>query len=123
MADLIVNWHIKGQLSETGVVGANVSNQYVLDKDYVPETVYLRLKTAGEDVDGGACIVDINDDGVSIFDNQPALPDSASQLEWGSFASDLSKIKEGSVLTLDIDSICQKTAGADLTIQLNLAEA
>lgn len=121
MADLILSWHIPGVLSETGVVEVNTGIEYTLDKNYVPSRVILRLKTAGAS-DGDSCTIDINDDGVSIFDVNPTIGQGLTEVVWSSFDDALIQLKKDSVITLDIDSVSGVTSGADLTVQLDLVE-
>ncbi|KKM85257.1 hypothetical protein LCGC14_1290900 [marine sediment metagenome] len=121
MADLILTWHIPGVLSETGVAESNTGVEYTLDKDYVPERVILRLKTAAAS-SGTPCTIDINDDGSSIFDVNPTIGQGLTEVVWDSFASSLIKMKKDSVITLDIDQISSTTYGRDLTVQLDLKE-
>ena len=121
MADLILTWHIPGVLSETGVVDSNTGIEYTLDKNYSPDRVILRLKTVGAS-DGASCTIDINDDGVSIFDVNPTIGQGLSEVVWSSFDDALTYLKKDSVVTLDIDQVSGKLSGADLTVQLDLVE-
>lgn len=124
MADRVLTWFIKGVLSATGVVGSNVSNTYILDRDYVPEKVYLTLKTAGADDSG--CKIDINDDGTSIFPDsarQPVIGQGRTEAEWSTFLSSQTRLLKKSLITLDIDSVSTKTSGSDLSVELWLTEA
>ena len=121
MADRVLTWFIKGVLSQTGVVGSNVSNTYVLDKDYVPEIVHLILK--GAPADGAGCKIDINDDSTSIFPDttrQPVIGQGRTVAEWSTFLSTM--LRKGSKITLDIDSVSTTTPGSDLSIELWLKE-
>lgn len=123
MADRVLTWHISGALSETGVVGTNVSTEFTLDRDYQAEKVLLRLKTEGEDDNGGCLAIDINDDGTSIFDLVPALNSHVQSGETTGFDNALEVMEKDSVITLDVDEICQKIAGEDLTVELFLNAA
>ncbi len=122
MSDRIFTWHEPGVMSETNVVGTNTKEAYTTDKDYVPERVILRLKTPGA-TDGAALTIDINDDGESIFDVNPTIGQGLTEMIVTSFKSTLVEINKDSVLTLDIDQVSGTTAGNDLTVQLDLAEA
>ncbi len=122
MADRIFSWHEPGVMSETNVVGTNTKEAYTTDKDYVPERVILRLKTPGA-TDGDSLTIDINDDGVSIFDVNPTIGQGLTEMIVTSFKSTLVQINKDSVLTLDIDQVSGTTPGNDLTVQLDLAEA
>ena len=121
MADRILIWHIPGVLSETGVAESNTGVEYTLDKDYTPERVVLRLKTAAAS-SGSPCTIDINDDGASIFDINPTIGQGLTTVVCGSFASGLTFMKKDSVITLDIDQVSSITSGSDLTVQLDLKE-
>lgn len=118
---MILTWHIPGVLSETGVVETNTGVEYTLDRDYVPVRVLLRLKKAGASDE--FCTVDINDDGVSIFDINPTIGQGLLSTSWTAFDDALTVLEKDSVITLDIDSISEKTSGSDLTVQLDLIEA
>ena len=122
MSDRIFTWHEPGVMSETNVVGTNTKEEYTTDKTYVPERVILRLKTPGA-TDGDALTIDINDDGASIFDVNPTIGQGLTEAIVTSFKSTLVQIAKDSVLTLDIDQVSGTTAGNDLTVQLDLAEA
>jgi len=122
MADLILTWHIPGVLSETGVVEGNTLTEYTLDKDYEPERVILRLKTPG-DSSGTSCTIDINDDGVSLFDINPTIGQGLTSVIRDSFGKTITALEKDSVITLDVDSVSPTRSGSDLTIQLDLVEA
>ncbi len=126
MADRIIRWHIKGVLSETGVVGTDVEGQvHRLDRDYIPEDTWLRVKRASQGLEGTGIIVDINDDGVSIFgENLEAnLPDNTLEDTCHTFSSTDLVLRRGSILTLDIDQVGVEYAGKDLVVELYLREA
>jgi hypothetical protein len=116
MADRVLTWHIAGTLSNN-VQGTNVSTEYVLDDDYLPVRVILRQKVAQS---GDATLVDINDDGTSIFRVQPAVNQGLLSAEWNVFDSALTVMNKDSVITLDIDQVSSTTPGEDLTVQLEL---
>jgi len=117
MSDRILTWYISNVLSNN-VEGTNVSTEYVMDADYVPVRVILRQKTAQG---GDATIIDINDDGTSIFGTlKPSLSQGVASAEWTVFESSLAAILKDSVITLDVDQVSGTTPGADLTVQLEL---
>ena len=123
MSDRVIRWHIAGVLSETGVVDTNVmGDSHRADKDYRPINTYLRVKTAPK---GTGIQVDINDDGTSIFgtNQDPFLPDNTTEIECNTFVSPDVVIKEGSIITLDIDYVGDEYAGKDLVVELYLDEA
>ena len=125
-ADRILRWHIKGVLSETGVEDADVEGQaHRLDRDYIPEDTWLRVKSASQGIKGTGIIVDINDDGVSIFgEGQEAnLPDNTLENTCNTFSSSGLVLKDESVITLDIDRVGEEYAGKDLVVELYLRKA
>ncbi len=120
MADWVLVWYISGVLSNN-VQGANRSTEYVLDDDYVPVRVSLRQKEAQA---GDANIIDINDDGVSIFGSvKPAINQGLLASDSEVFDSALTVMLKDSVVTLDVDQISGSTPGKDLTVQLELNKA
>ena len=119
MADRVLTWYIAGVLSIKGA-HTNVREEYVLDADYVPVGWRLRQKVAQA---GDATIVDINDDGVSIFSLRPAINQGILDSEGVAFLSTLTVMEEGSVITLDIDQVSGTTPGSDLTVHLELNKA
>ena len=126
MADRIIRWHIKGVLSETGAVDTDVEGQaHRLDRDYIPEDTWLRAKKAPQGIDGTGIIVDINDDGVSIFGErrEATLPDNATENTSNTFSSPSLVLREDSVITLDIDQVGKEYAGKDLVVELYLRKA
>ena len=126
MADRILRWHIKGVLSETGVKDTDVEGQaHKLDRDYIPEDTWLRVKRASQGLEGTGIIVDINDDGVSIFGEgqEASLPDNTNENTCNTFSSPELVLKSGSVITLDVDQVGKEYAGKDLVVELYLREA
>ena len=118
MADRILTWHIHGVLSETGVVGVNTAEAYVADDDYVPIRVHLQLADASS---GDPLIVDINDDGSSIFGTlKPTIGWNSNFVTMSVFGSGPSVISKDSVITLDIDQVSGSDPGSDLTVHLEL---
>jgi len=119
MASRVLHWYIAGSLSETGVVGANVSDEYTLDRNYSPGRLHLRLKEAPAP-DGEPCTIDINDDGESIFPEDKPIITTTEEIyrNWSNKV-----MAKDSVITLDIDQISPKTSGKDLTVELELEEA
>jgi len=120
MSDRVLTWHIAGVLSDN-VEGTNVSTEFTADDNYVPVRVLLRQKSAQAGVNN---IIDINDDGVSIFSTiKPALTQGILSTDWRVFNSSLTYIEEDSVITLDVDQVSGTTPGSDLTVQLELNKA
>ena len=120
MADRVLVWHIPKVLSNK-VEGANASTEYVLDDDYVPVKVRLSQKVAQA---GDPNIVDINDDGVSIFGSvKPNINQGLLESEWETFLSTLTYMEKGSIITLDVDQISKTTPGEKLTVSLEMEKA
>ncbi len=121
----VLRWHIKGVLSATGVVSSNVEGQaHRLDRDYIPEDTWLQVKEASQGLQGTGIIVDINDDGVSIYGEgqEPNLPDNTTEATANTFSSSGLVLKGGSVITLDVDQVGKEYAGKDLVVELYLKE-
>jgi hypothetical protein len=119
MADRILTWFIPGVLSNN-VEGTNASIEYVADEDYRPVVTLMSQKEAQA---GEANVIDINDDGVSIFgDIKPSLNQGVLTSEFDVFSSSLAYIAKGSVITLDIDQISGTTPGSSLTVHLELVK-
>jgi hypothetical protein len=116
MSDLSLRWFIKGKLSETGTVGAEIAGAYRLGADYKFESLFMRLKTA---VPGAGVTIDVNDDGASIFVYQPSIVDAQSKT-WTSAKQDV--LREGSVITMDVDVVSAMYPCEDLTVQLDLVK-
>lgn len=115
MADRQLRWFVPGRLSEFGDAPSEVQGVHVLDDDYEPGDTFLHQRLAST---GRNLIIDINDDGVSIFDNQPALPSGLKQ----HVHSTVNRVamRKGSVISLDIDQVSATAAGEDLTVILDI---
>jgi len=119
MADRVLRWHIKGVLSETGVKDTDVEGQaHRLDEDYRPTEVWVRVKQASQGTDGTGITIDINDDDVSIFEENPALPYDTLSVTSVAFSADT--LQKGSIITLDVDTVGSMYAGNDLVVELYL---
>lgn len=120
MADRCLVWYIPKVLSNS-VVGTNASTPYVLDEDYIPVRVVLRQKVAQG---GNPTIIDINDDGTSIFDDlKPSLAQGIDGSEVENFARTLTYLAKDSVITLDVDQVSSTVPGEKLMVQLELDKA
>lgn len=115
MADLMLRWFLSGRLSEYGGSKAEVQGSYRLDQDYKPVEVYMRTKVTST---GRNLIVDINDDGESIFSSHPTLPSGLGEHTHTTINPVV--MREGSIVTLDIDQVSNTAAGEDLTVILYL---
>lgn len=123
MADRILRWHVAGVLSETGVVDTDVhGDAYQLDKDYRVLDTWLRVKTVSQGVGGTGIQIDINDDGTSIYgvNQEPVLPDNTQETTCNTFSSPDLILREGSVITFDVDKVGKEYSGKDLVVELYL---
>ncbi len=66
---------------------------------------------------GSALIIDINDDGSTIFSTNAEIDDAGTE-EDGNHKFTQTEIAAGSDITLDVDQVGSGTAGADLTVCL-----
>lgn len=125
-------WFVGGYIQVTPNDGADrfgAAKSYVVDADYVPKSLRLYLDSAPYDQ---AVILDIQDDGVSIFRDYVSSVDITyqyPQVDKGARYKDTDyftrlgevKIDQGSILTLEIR---QTSAEArNLTVELDLEES
>lgn len=113
MADKVLRWYIDGIVSRSKT---EVGGTYRLDNDYYPIEVSLTCRVAGTGTEG--TVIDINDDGESIFTTKPSLLPHNTQKVWSTVGHNV--IREGSIITLDIDSINNLSQCRDLTVELYL---
>jgi hypothetical protein len=95
-----------------------VGGTYYLDADYEPQWVNITARIPGS----GATptIVDINDDGTSIFDTNPAITEGMDEHKWTTIPSNV--MREGSRITCDIDQVFNEDTIRDLTVELGLVK-
>jgi len=111
--DRIVRWYIPGEQS---AIQREIGGTFVMDFNYVPQWVHISLRRP---VKGTRPLrIDITDDGVSIFDDKPALIDGQADDTW--FAIPADTIEADSILKLNRDQIANIYAGEDLTVELGL---
>jgi len=113
MADRVLRWYMDGNISRSKV---EVGGTYLLDADYVPAWVHITARIAGRG--STPLVVDINDDGVSIFDDRPALTEYQTEKKWTTIPEDT--LREDSIITCDIDQIFNEDTCRDLTVELGL---
>lgn len=121
---MFLTWYIAGVLSETAVVGANISTEYTLDKDYQPVRLLLRLKTKPAP-SGTPLTVDINEKKFGYTERESIFPDqkpsiASEEAEFKGWSEQV--LQKDSVISLDIDQVSPTTPGKDLTVQLDLEE-
>lgn len=117
-------WHVAGAL-ETGTHESlrqrGGRRRFILTDDYFPVEARLSCLTAPT---GSGVQVDINDDGVSIFDTAPQITPDVTDRIFRSFkAAGRQRIDHNSILTIDIDTVGNKFPGDSLTVELDLVEA
>jgi len=118
MADKILRWYIDGLISRPKTW---VGGSYTLDADYVPVDVPITAREYGKI--NTPTVLDINDDGTTIFTDQntrPALQTYETQKVWTTVNEVV--LRKGSVITLDIDQVCEETPCRDMTVEFRLRE-
>ncbi len=112
----VLRWFIEG---EQGSIKQNVGGSHILDDDYKPLWVHLNLRRA---IKGARPLkIDITDDGVSIFNDKPALVAGQSDKISTTIPRDV--MREGSILKLNRDQVADLDPGEDLTVELGLEES
>ncbi len=114
--DKVLRWFIEG---EQGGIKQQVGGTYIMEADYVPKWVHLSLKRATKGT--RPLKIDITDDGVSIFNDKPALVAEQSDKVWTTIPAEV--IREDSVLKLNRDQVANLDPGEDLTVELGLEES
>ncbi len=113
--DRTLRWFIEG---EQGRIEQEIGGTHILDEDYVPKWVHLSLRRATK---GSRPLkIDITDDGVTIFDDKPALVDGQTDKVWATIPGEI--IQEGSLLKLNRDQVANLDPGEDLTVELGLEQ-
>jgi len=118
MADKVLRWYIDGKVSRTKT---EVGGIYTLGKDYVPIYCIVSVRVTGKG--STPTIVDIHDDGTSIFGaaGKPALTEHQTDHKWTTISG--LTMREDSKITLDIDQIFNEAGCRDMTVELGLQEA
>ena len=116
MADKVVRWFIEGDQSR---IEQNIGGTHLMEANYAPEWVHLSLKRAGKG-DTHVLKIDITDDGVSIFEDKPALASNQSDKVWTTIPGQV--IRKDSILKLNRDQTFDLLAGEDLTVELGLTK-
>ena len=114
MADKIITWYVDGSISKPKV---ELAGTRYLDNHYAPEWVSITCRESGL---GTPTIIDINDDGESIFETQPAITEYQTAKVWTTIPGNT--IRKGSILTMDVDQVFNSTWCRDLTVELGLRE-
>lgn len=111
--DKILRWYMDGNIARAKT---EVGGAHYLDADYAPEWVHIKVRLAGKG--SNPTVLDINDDGVSIFNDQPALTENQTEKMWTTMPGDT--LREKSIITLDIDRVFSEDTCRDLTVELGL---
>ncbi len=105
-----VMWYIDGDLT----IGNGKSAVVIMPFGMTVTDVDLKVKTAPT---GQQLIVDINEQGSTIFSTRPEI-DAAATREDGNHALSDTSLAAGAEITIDIDQVGSGTAGNGLTIML-----
>ena len=113
--DKVLRWYIDGNIARTKT---EVGGTYYLDADYYPEWVNITCRLTG---DGDtSMVIDINDDGTTIFEDKPTLTEKQTKKKWTTIPR--VAMREHSIITLDIDQVYSQDTCRDLTVELGLSE-
>ena len=118
MADKVIRWYIDGSISRAKTW---VGGSHKLDADYRPVRINMSVREYGAITT--PTVIDINDDSTSIFTDQttrPAMLPYMTDKTWTTVNNTV--LREDSIITLDIDSVCEQTPCRDLTVELELEQ-
>lgn len=91
-----------------------------LSAEYYPVEVRLYVDRVPL---GSAVVVDINDDGTSLFSYRPQVDQDTNYKRQTVFnEAGRAKIAKNSVLTMDVDQVGSRYGGSGLTVELDLEE-
>lgn len=115
----IIRWYIDGSISRAKTW---VGGTYRMEADYRPVAIHQSVRETGAIT--RPQLIDINVDDESIFtdqNNRPAMLPYQNYKTWTTIPDTV--IREGSIVTLDIDQVFEETPCRDLTVELELEEA
>jgi len=114
MVDRVLRWFKEGSASG---IETEIGGTYYADADYIPLWVHLtcRRSPSGD----RPLKVDITDDGVSIFDDKPAL-NAQVEKHWTTIPEEV--IREGSLIRCNLAQVASEEPGTNLTVELGLKE-
>ncbi|KKM23941.1 hypothetical protein LCGC14_1610080 [marine sediment metagenome] len=112
---MIIRWYIDGNIARAKV---QVGGTHYLEGNWKPDWVNMTARIAGKG--STPTILDINDDGVSIFTYRPAITEGQTEKRWTTISGNT--LRDGSIITLDIDQIFDQDTLRDLTVELHLSE-
>lgn len=104
-------WYLEGDL----VTGANQGATVTMPFGMTVTGIDLHVKTAPT---GAALIVDINENGSTMYSTRPQISDGATTEAGTEVLSD-TDLAAGSVITLDIDQVGSTVAGSSITVELH----
>lgn len=113
MSDKVLRWYIDGVISRSKT---EVGGTHILDADYRPEWVHTTVRVVGSG--SQPLVIDVNDDGTTIFGDKPALTEYQTEHKWTTIPGDT--LREDSIITCDIDQTFNDLACRDLTVELGL---
>jgi hypothetical protein len=116
MADKVLRWYIDGSISRAKTW---LGGSYKLDADYKIIRINMSVRETG--AIANPTVIDINDDGVSIFtdqNNRPAMLPYMTDKTWTTVPDTV--LREDSIITMDVDSVCEQTPCRDLTVEIEL---
>ncbi len=112
---MIIRWYIDGNIARAKV---QVGGTHYLVGDWKPDWVNMTARIAGKG--STPTILDINDDSESIFTYRPAITEGMTEKRWTTISGNT--LRDGSIITLDIDQIFNQDTLRDLTVELHLTE-
>ena len=107
----VLRWYMDGNISRAKT---EVGGTYRLEADYRPLWVSLTARIAGKGDE--PLVIDINDDGTSIFDTRPALTRNQTEKVWTTIPK--TTLRKDSVITCDVDSVFSQDTCRDLTVEM-----
>lgn len=108
-------WFISG----TVATGTEQGPTFHLDSAYTAVAVWMHVKTAPTTA---ALIVDINEAGTTLFSTNPEIASGATTGGGSAVFSDTA-LADNAEIILDVDQVGSGTAGADLTVILEMTVA
>ncbi len=113
-----LTWFLSGQVAE----GTAQGPAFRLDADYRVTRIWMSAKTGPS---GSNLIVDINQDGTSLFASHttnPCIVKGNTEMDDHDISYTLGHLSDGGVVTLDVDAAGNGEPGRDLTVQIDLDE-
>jgi hypothetical protein len=105
-----------GSISRTKT---EVGGAHTLEADYVPVAVRLKCRISAKS--NVPMLIDIHDDGTSIFNDKAALTPDQTEKKWTTIP--VNPLRKDSIITCNIDQIFDIGTCRDLTVELFLQES